>query len=446
MKKLNVLYIHSHDTGRYVSPYGYAVPTPNIQRFAEQSVLFRKAFCANPTCSPSRAALLTGQCAHSAGMFGLAHRGFAMADYNQHINFTLKKAGYTTALSGVQHVTAKDRLEVLGYDRLLVRDEKSSETIAQAAADFLRGEHDQPFFLSVGFFDTHRRFPPVDADEARYVLPPAPLPDSPRVREDFAGFVASAKLLDDGIGTVLDALDKAGLADSTIVILTTDHGIAFPDMKCNLTDHGIGVMLMLRGPEDCLRGGRVIDAMVSHTDLFPTICELIGIDKPAWLQGNSLLPLLRGDCEQLHETIFAEVNVHAAVEPMRCVRSERYKYIRRFQPRDLPVLPNCDAGQSKSLWLEHNWKDHPVQKQQLYDLVFDPGESHNLIDDPRYADVLQDLRQRLDRWMRDTHDPLCEGYLPLPAGAVLNPQDGLDPRDADTVTLSEPCRIPCEKL
>ena len=64
----NVLYLHSHDTGRYVQPYGYDVPTPNIQRLAEQGILFRQAFCAAPTCSPSRAALLTGQCAHSSGM------------------------------------------------------------------------------------------------------------------------------------------------------------------------------------------------------------------------------------------------------------------------------------------------------------------------------------------------------------------------------------------
>lgn len=76
MSRPNILCLHSHDTGRYVQPYGYDVPTPHIQRFAEQGVVFRQAFNAAPTCSPSRAALLTGQSAHSAGMIGLAHRGF----------------------------------------------------------------------------------------------------------------------------------------------------------------------------------------------------------------------------------------------------------------------------------------------------------------------------------------------------------------------------------
>jgi arylsulfatase A-like enzyme len=81
MKRPNILYIHSHDTGRYVQPYGHAIPTPNLQRLAEQGVLFRQAYSAAPTCSPSRAGLLTGQCAHSSGMLGLAHRGFSLRDY-----------------------------------------------------------------------------------------------------------------------------------------------------------------------------------------------------------------------------------------------------------------------------------------------------------------------------------------------------------------------------
>ena len=85
MPKPNIVYIHSHDTGRYIQPYGHAVETPNLQRFAEQGVLFRQAFCANPTCSPSRAALLTGMWPHNNGMIGLAHRGSRLKDYSRHL-------------------------------------------------------------------------------------------------------------------------------------------------------------------------------------------------------------------------------------------------------------------------------------------------------------------------------------------------------------------------
>lgn len=104
-RRPNILYIHSHDTGRFTSPYGYQVPTPNLQGLASEGIVFRQAFCAAPTCSPSRASLLTGACPHSNGMLGLAHRGFALNDYRQHIIHTLRReAGYRSTLIGLQHI------------------------------------------------------------------------------------------------------------------------------------------------------------------------------------------------------------------------------------------------------------------------------------------------------------------------------------------------------
>ncbi|HZB94675.1 MAG TPA: sulfatase-like hydrolase/transferase [Herpetosiphonaceae bacterium] len=172
----NILYLHSHDTGRYVQPYGYAVPTPRIQGLAEEGVLFRQAFCASPTCSPSRAALLTGQYAHNSGKLGLAHRGFALHDYGQHLIRTLQRAGYYAALAGMQHI-AKDPA-VIGYDRIL-EHRSEAEMVAPAVVSFLREAPPSPFFLSAGFFETHRAFPPPGpAEDARYCLPPRPLPDT----------------------------------------------------------------------------------------------------------------------------------------------------------------------------------------------------------------------------------------------------------------------------
>mgnify|MGYP001308609935 CR=1 FL=1 len=115
--KPNIVYIHSHDTGRYVQPYGHAIPTPAIQKLADQGVFFRRAFSAAPTCSPSRAALLTGQTPHSSGMLGLAHRGFSLADPRQHLAYTLKSVGYDTVLAGVQHVS--DDSGSIGYTKNL---------------------------------------------------------------------------------------------------------------------------------------------------------------------------------------------------------------------------------------------------------------------------------------------------------------------------------------
>jgi arylsulfatase A-like enzyme len=423
----NIVYIHTHDIGRYVQPYGYAVPTPNIQQLAEQGVLFRQAYCANPTCSASRASLLTGLYPHNNGMTGLAHRGWSLNDYSQHIIHTLKAAGYQAVLSGTQHVISNldgKGWQKIGYDRNL----GSQSEAHKHAVNFLESNPTQPFFLSVGFGDTHREFLPLnDIDDPRYCRPPDPLPDTPETREDMARFKVSARVLDAKMGAVFQALEKTGLAENTLVICTTDHGIAFPHMKCNLTEGGIGIMLIMRGPGG-FNDGRVVDSMVSHIDIFPTICELLGIEPPQWLQGNSLMPLIKGEVTSVRDEIFAEVNYHAAYEPMRCIRTNRWSYIRRFDGRQRPVLPNCDDGLSKTLWLTHGWADMAPDEEALYDLMFDPHEAYNLVGNERYAETLASLRSRLFNWMHETDDPLLAGPIPAPQGAVVNDPDGLSPK------------------
>src|SRR6188472_1598158 len=128
----NVLYLHSHDTGRYLQPYGHGCETPNLQRLAEQGVLFRNAYSAAPTCSPSRAALLTGQSPHSAGMLGLAHRGFRLHDPTQHLAAVLRDNGYRTALAGMQHVYHGDA-SAIGYAQTLAERGAGAATITAAA-------------------------------------------------------------------------------------------------------------------------------------------------------------------------------------------------------------------------------------------------------------------------------------------------------------------------
>jgi arylsulfatase A-like enzyme len=164
--------------------------------------------------------------------------------------------------------------------------------------------------------------------------------------------------------------------------------------------------------------------------MFPTICELLEIERPPWLQGNSIMPLIRGEIDAINDEIFAEVTYHAAYEPQRAVRTQRYKYIRRFDDRTGPVLPNCDDSPSKDLWLRYGWSQRRPPSEQLYDLVFDPNETGNLVDDPSVADVLDAMRRRLDRWMHETNDPLLGASVPAPKGARVNDPNGLSPREA----------------
>ncbi len=426
----NILYLHSHDTGRQVQPYGGAVRTPRIQRLAEEGVVFRQAFCAASTCSASRACLLTGRYAHANGMLGLAHRGWSLDDYQQHIVHTLRDIGYHSTLVGEQHVS-KEPGEI-GYDEVVKIGTTRATDVAPVTIDLLRRAHRRPFFLSVGFFETHREFfRPADGEE-RWAAVPAHLPDTPEIRRDMAAFNASARSLDAGIGAVLDELDALGLSDDTLVICTTDHGMPFPGAKATLTDRGIGVFLIMRGPGG-FRGGRVVDALVSQVDIFPTVCDLAGIPPPHWLQGRSMLPLLRGAGE-IREEVFAEGTYHAAYEPQRAIRTRRWKYIRRFDDRRTPVVVNTDDGPAKNAWLAAGWAERAVPPEELYDLVLDPAEGENLIDRDEHAAVARDLRARLLRWMAETGDPLLDGPVDPPPGAEYNEQDQISPREPTRIS------------
>jgi arylsulfatase A-like enzyme len=184
----------------------------------------------------------------------------------------------------------------------------------------------------------------------------------------------------------------------------------------------------MRGPGG-FGGGQISDALVSQIDLFPTICDLVGLAYPAWVQGRSLLPLVRGETDSINDAIFAEVTYHAAYEPQRAVRTQRWKYIRRFEAPRGPVLPNVDDSPSKALWVAHGWDARTVDTEQLYDLIFDPNEAHNLAAAPALGAVLDEMRGRLAAWMQATQDPLLQGPVPLPPGALANDPDDRSPDD-----------------
>jgi len=427
VKPPNIVYLHSHDTGRYVQPYGHQIQTPNIQRLADQGLLFRQAFCAAPSCSGSRACLLTGQWAHVNGMTGLAHRGWELHDYGRHIVHPLREAGYWSALIGEQHVSEEPG--VLGYDHVVEIGTTKVHSIAPAAQQLIRSRPPQPFFLSIGFFETHREFfEPSSVRDALYGAPPAHLPDTPETRADMASFKASARSLDQGVGAVLYALDEQGMADDTLIVLTTDHGLPFPGAKGTLSDRGLGTLLIMRGPGGFL-GGHVTDALVSQVDLYPTLCELAGAPLPDGLSGTSLLPLARRDVAEVRDELFAELTYHAAYDPQRAIRTRRHKLIRHFGERLLPVLPNVDDSPSKGLLIAAGWGEQPRPRIELYDLLADPGEMRNLAEVEAFADLCAQLDARLEAWMRETNDPLLDGPVPVPPGGFVNDPAGRSARE-----------------
>ncbi len=142
------------------------------------------------------------------------------------------------------------------------------------------------------------------------------------------------------------------------------------------------------------------------------------------------MPVVRGKVEETNDEIFAEVNYHNAYEPKRAVRTRRWKYIRRFEPRNSPVLVNIGDNPSRDVLMKDGLRLHAPDSEQLYDLIFDPNEACNLASKPMMAEVLQDMRDRLDRWMRSTNDPLLKGLVPAPVGALTNDPNDLTGKDA----------------
>lgn len=435
-EKLNIVHLHAHDAGRMVAPYGYNTPTPNLQALAERGVTMRQAFCAAPTCSPSRAALMTGEYPHVCGMHGLASAnfGFPLKAPSHHLSHCLKSHGFETAVAGVQHEVQGPLVarEALGYEHWLNHNEHggtfTNRTVGEAVR-FIEQPHDRPFFLSCGMEEPHRDNPnggrrhTKDADAAfveqldgRYTRPPAPIPDTPTTRQDWASFCDGVARMDRKMGAVIDAIGRAGLEQRTLIIATSDHGIAWPHGKGNLTDMGLGVMLIMRGPTGSgFEGGRVSDALVSQMDLYPMLCDLLGAEKPDWLQGVSMLPLIDGSAERTRDHVFGEQGWHCRdYDPQRSVRTQRYKYIRR---KDVEHLRIVDPGPTNDWLAELGYRDRPRERELLYDLYFDPVEMHNLAGDPDAAQVLAELRGRVDAWMEQTDDPFPADAIPEPVEA-----------------------------
>lgn len=435
---MNVIYINTHDSGRMLSPYGYDIPTENLKKLAEDSVVFTNAFCAGPTCSPSRAALLTGTFPHQNGMLGLAQRGFSLYNPEKHLANFLKNNGYNTCLCGIQHEYGwyldleKNGLHNLGYNEILTTDSKSfkkeelhlwDRNNAVEVVKWLDNYNEEkPFLLSFGMHSTHRPYPVEVAEfiDERYVVPPYPITNNEENRHDHAQYMTTAHYADENIKMIVDALKRNNLYENSIIIFTTDHGLALPFNKCNLTDTGIGVSLIMKVP-NADSNGKVVDSLVSQIDVFPTLCELLNLNKPDYLEGKSFAEAFVDNKAFLDEYIFAEVNFHTSYEPVRCVRTKRYKYIKYYDETWNKVnLSNMDESVPKDFLMNNGLKEKVKYREGLFDLYYDPTERNNLADDSKYQEVLEKLRKVLLEKQVKTDDPILKGALEIKKGYKVN--------------------------
>lgn len=422
MNKPNIVFMISHDTGRYLSCYGKQAATPELDDLARKGVRFDRYFCPAPQCSPSRGSILTGLYPVNHGMMGLAHLGFSMKADVTTLPMALRQDGYETALIGMSHETIDEpdsRLTSsgykLGYDYVEKVPGDRAPDVADRTIAYLKekaaSEEGRPFYVSVGFFETHRDFDeyaPV-ADPAESIQPPAYLPNTAKVREDYALLHGSVKTLDKAVGRIVEAIEETGLQDNTLVIFSTDHGTAFPRAKGTLMEAGLETALIMYAPGRA-EGGRVIGDLLCNVDLMPTLLEFAGAKTPEGLDGKSFLPLLEGERIVVRDHFFCEMTWHDLYHPMRGIRTGRFKYIRNFEEGPSVYLP-LDIHRSLSGQVVRDSYYIPNVPEELYDLHSDPLEQDNLASDPACADILKELRGRVEGWMQETGDPLLSGKV-----------------------------------
>jgi N-sulfoglucosamine sulfohydrolase len=418
---LNIIAVICHDLGQHLGCYGAPdVRSPNIDVFAAGGTRFENSFCTAPQCSPSRAALWTGRFPHANGVVGLTHAGFAN-DLNpgeKHLAQLLRAGGYETHLFGNQH-------EARFPERCGHAFFHGSGPCARIAGEFAewlgqQGECERPLFAQVNFFEPHRPFPHEDV----HALPPEQLtvlpylPDIPEVRQDLADLEASIASADRAFGVIVNAVRFSKIADSTLVLFTADHGIAFPHAKMTLYDPGIEVALLLAGPG--IAPGVVRSEMISNVDVMPTLLELAGLPIPTNLHGRSFVGLLTGQTYTPNELIFSEKTYHTYYDPMRAIRSRRWKLIANFEfapwQETSPDYLNNAKGYvevSKALDVPSDMHYHPPF--ELFDLENDPYEQYNLADNPQHREMRNELICSLMEWMVKTGDPLLDG--PMAQGA-----------------------------
>lgn len=473
--KPNILWICSDqqrfDTlGCYGNPF---VHTPNLDRLAENGLLFEHCFSQSPVCTPSRASFLTGRYPRTTRA---RQNGQAIPEDEVLITRLLAEAGYDCGLSGKLHLSpcnpracpAMERRINDGYAEFhwshhpppdwptneyihwirekgvryetppfrgsryvrigMPAEHHQTTWCAQKAINFIEAHAsvERPWLFSVNFFDPHNAFDPPMEYLERYLerLEEVPLPnyvpgeteDKPRfqrrehwraysqgwprpyeemTQEDHqlirAAYWAMIDLIDAQVGRMLEALERTGQLENTIVIFTSDHGEMLGDHGIYLKgpyfyEPAIRVPLIISWPGVIEEGPRS-EALVELMDLAPTLLEAAGLELPPGMQAKSLWPLLRGESDLSHhrEDVYCEyynamISRKSPPAYATMVRTRRYKLV-----------------------AVHGWDEG-----ELYDLEEDPNETHNRWDDPAYRSVKMDMLKRLCDRMAWTMDPLPE--------------------------------------
>ncbi len=473
----NIVVFITDDESPTLGCYGDPVAvTPALDALAADGTLFENAFATTASCSASRSVILSGIHNHANGQYGHQHDFHKFASWYDVVSLSLPRAlaraGYRTARIGKFHVAPE---EVYHFETALKGNERNAVQMAEACRPLIEAPSDQPFFLYFATSDPHRGGGLDEASSLELkpdlfgnkpdrgshggvteivfdpanVPVPAFLPDTPETRSELAHYYQSCARIDQGLARLVAILKAAGLFDKTLILFTSDHGMAFPGGKTTVYEPGLRVPLVVRDPYAAARGTRT-KSLVSHTDITPSLLDFAGEldtlqqrpkrwleprdywkDKPyasrenhgprgglAAYHGRSWLPLLADPTIEIRDAHFASHTFHEIqmYYPMRAVRDLEWKLIWNIaHPLPYPF--------ASDLWAASTWQaqfrrslDAPYGRKtvndyihrprfELYHIASDPDESRNLAADPAHAATLLQYQEKLKALQKEFGDP-----------------------------------------
>ncbi len=430
------------------------VKTPAFDRIAESGVLFKNAFASAPSCAPSRAAILMGRpffLTQSAVM----NHGFWPVEVAPFPSL-LQDAGYRVGFTGKGWGPGQYEREDLDnaagneYNDRKASGIPSGLSSSDYAANFQKflgeTESSEPFFFWFGPSEPHR---PIEEGigermglDVSKVRVPDYYPDVDVVRNDILDYGYEIQYYDGYLERMLEILEERGELDRTIVLATSDHGMAFPRAKTSVYDAGLRVPLAVMWKAS-VQAGRSVDDFVNLYDLAPTLLQLAGIESPRGMIGQSLAPLLtatgsgRIDPERDHS--IGGLERHGGVRtggpdyPSRTFRNSAYHFIKNYSPENPPAGPPVgttwprddpvggygyvDGCPTKTALFELR-EVYPTEFQlclekrpmyELYDVRTDPDQVDNLAYKPKYKGIVNELETRMELELVEMGDPRLTG-------------------------------------
>lgn len=471
----NVVFIITDDESPTLGCYGDPVAkTPAIDAVAADGTVFLNAYATTASCAASRSVVMSGLHNHRNGMYGHQHSYHKFESWKTVVGLSLPRvmagAGYRTGHIGKYHVAPE---LVYRFETYLKGNDRNTVEMAEKCREFLTADDARPFFLYFATSDPHRgggvdktskrelkpnlfgnkpergAFPGVE--EVFYDPAEVPIPqfltDSPETREELAQYYQSVSRVDRGVARLVEILKEAGLYDKTMIVFTSDHGMAFPGGKTTVYEGGLRVPFVVRNPYEPKRGVKH-EALVSHIDIAPSLLDFAGgLDraknrpkrfveaKAFWADfpevakdnlgpkldayhGKSWLPILGDPGAEHWETLHASHTFHEIqmYYPMRVVRDKRYKLIWNIA-HGLPYPFASDLWAASSFQAQYRQSlDAPYGQKtvgeyihrpafELYRIDEDPHEAKNLAGDPQFSEVLREYQEKLRAFQKEMGDP-----------------------------------------